>query len=78
MMSQWVTMQRKSQNTIVKELMMSLMDKGMTDLCTIYDEVEKQTGIPRPTIRRIARDLRTDLNKKIAILEKQLEPLIVN
>lgn len=77
-MSQWVTMQRKSQNTIVKELMMSLMDKGMTDLCTIYDEVEKQTGIPRPTIRRIARDLRTDLNKKIAILEKQLEPLIVN
>lgn len=71
-------MQRKSQNNLVKELILSCINKGMTELCSIYDEIETRTGIPRPTIRRITSDLRVDLQKQIDVLSQNQKPLIVN
>ncbi len=71
-------MQRKSQNNLVKELILSCINKGMTELCSIYDEIETRTGIPRPTIRRITSDLRVDLQKQIDVLSQNQKPLIAN
>lgn len=56
---------------------MELLDKGMTDKQEIYTKVVESLGVPRPTVRRVARDLRTELEVKVEILSSDLvtEPI---
>jgi hypothetical protein len=46
-----------------------LLDKGVTDKQDIYTKVVDELGVPRPTVRRVARDLRNELLEKIQILQ---------
>jgi len=59
---------RTNQSTVIKEAINSYLDKGLTDKQDIYSKVVNDLGVPRPTVRRVARDLRNELLEKISIL----------
>ncbi len=64
-------MNRSTQSTTIKEAINSLLDKGLTDKQDIYTRVVEELGVPRPTVRRVARDLRNELVQKIQILQSE-------
>ena len=64
-------MNRTNQSTVIKEAINSLLDEGITDKQDIYSKVVDNLGVPRPTVRRVARDLRNELLTKIKILQSE-------
>ena len=64
-------MNRNNQSTVIKEAINSYLDKGVTDKQDIYSRVVDELGVPRPTVRRVARDLRNELLQKIEILQTE-------
>ena len=67
-------MNRTNQSTVIKAAINSLLDKGVTDKQDIYTKVVDELGVPRPTVRRVARDLRNELLEKIQILQSDTKP----
>ena len=67
-------MNRTNQSTIIKEKINSFLDKGITSKNDIYTKVVDELGVPRPTVRRVARDLRNELLEKIKILKSETQP----
>ena len=65
-------MNRTNQSTIIKQAINSCLDKGLTDKQDIYSKVVAELGVPRPTVRRVARDLRNELVEKIQILQSEV------
>ncbi len=65
-------MNRTNQSTIIKQAINSYLDKGLTDKQDIYSKVVEELGVPRPTVRRVARDLRNELVEKIQILQSEV------
>ncbi|MDX1533074.1 MAG: hypothetical protein R3230_02585 [Nitrosopumilaceae archaeon] len=65
-------MNRTNQSTVIKEAINSCLDKGLTDKQDIYTKVVDELGVPRPTVRRVARDLRNELLEKIKILQSEV------
>ena len=70
-------MNRTNQSTVIKEAINSLLDEGVTDKQDIYSKVVDKLGVPRPTVRRVARDLRNELLTKIKILQSEAQPTTV-
>jgi len=68
---------RTNQSTVIKEAINSLLDEGATDKQDIYSKVVDKLGVPRPTVRRVARDLRNELLTKIKILQSEAQQTIV-
>ena len=66
-------MNRVNQSTVIKEAINSLLDDGVTDKQDIYSKVVDKLGVPRPTVRRVARDLRNELLTKIKILQSETQ-----
>jgi len=66
---------RTTQSTNIKQAINSLLDKGFTDKQDIYTKVVEELGVPRPTVRRVARDLRNELVQKIKILQSEVPEL---
>jgi len=66
---------RSTQSTNIKQAINSLLDKGLTDKQDIYTKVVEELGVPRPTVRRVARDLRSELLQKIQILQSEVPKL---
>lgn len=66
-------MNRTNQSTVIKEAINSCLDKGLTDKQDIYTKVVDELGVPRPTVRRVARDLRNELLEKIKILQSEVQ-----
>lgn len=62
---------RTNQSTVIKEAINSYLDKGLSDKQDIYTKVVDALGVPRPTVRRVARDLRNELLGKIRILQSE-------
>ena len=62
---------RTNQSTIIKEAINSYRDKGLSDKQDIYTKIVDDLGVPRPTVRRVARDLRNELLGKIRILQSE-------
>lgn len=54
---------------LVKEKINELLDLGYIDKRKITDIVVKELDVPRPTVRRITREFRSDLLKKLLILQ---------
>jgi len=69
---------RTTQSTNIKQAINSLLDKGLTDKQDIYTKVVEELGVPRPTVRRVARDLRNELLQKIKILQSEVPELEAN
>lgn len=65
-------MNRTNQSTVIKEAINSCLEKGITDKQDIYTKVVDELGVPRPTVRRVARDLRNELLQKIKILQSDM------
>ena len=65
-------MSRTNQSTVIKEAINSFLDQGVTDKQDLYTKVVDELKVPRPTVRRVARDLRNELLKKITILQSDL------
>jgi len=63
---------RTNQSTVIKQAINSYLDKGLTDKQDIYSKVVEELGVPRPTVRRVARDLRNELLTKIKILQSEV------
>ena len=70
-------MNRTNQSTVIKEAINSLLDEGITDKQDIYSKVVDKLGVPRPTVRRVARDLRNELLTKIKILQSEAQQTII-
>ena len=51
-------MNRTNQSTVIKAAINSCLEKGLTDKQDIYTTVVTELGVPRPTVRRVPRDLR--------------------
>lgn len=68
---------RTNQSSVIKEAINSYLDKGNTDKQDIYTKVVDDLGVPRPTVRRVARDLQTELLEKIKILQTSKSKAIV-
>jgi len=68
---------RTNQSTVIKEAINSLLDDGVTDKQDIYSKVVDKLGVPRPTVRRVARDLRNELLAKIKILQSEAQQTII-
>jgi hypothetical protein len=66
---------RTTQSTSIKQAINELLDKGLTDKQVIYSKVVEELGVPRPTVRRVARDLRNELLQKIKILQSEVPEL---
>ena len=64
-------MNRTNQSTVIKEAINSYLDKGLSDKQDIYTKVVDDLRVPRPTVRRVARDFRNELIKKISILQSE-------
>ena len=71
-------MNRSTQSTNIKQAINSLLDKGLTDKQDIYTKVVEELGVPRPTVRRVARDLRNELLQKIQILQSETPKLVTS
>ena len=54
---------------IIEKLIEVKLDSGMTSKEEIYSEVVSELNVPRPTVRRIARDLRNKYVERIRILQ---------
>jgi DNA-binding transcriptional regulator LsrR (DeoR family) len=63
---------RTNQSTVIKQAINSYLEKGLTDKQDIYSKVVEELGVPRPTVRRVARDLRNELLTKIKILQSEV------
>ena len=70
-------MNRTNQSTVIKEAINSLLDEGVTDKQDIYSKVVDKLGVPIPTVRRVARDLRNELLTKIKILQSEAQQTII-
>ena len=64
-------MNHTNQSSVIKEAINSFLEDGITDKQDIYSKVVEKLGVPRPTVRRVARDFRNELLTKIKILQSE-------
>ena len=70
-------MNRTNQSSVIKEAINSFLEDGITDKQDIYSKVVEKLGVPRPTVRRVARDFRNELLTKIKILQSETQQTTV-
>ena len=70
-------MNRTNQSTVIKETINYFLDDGITDKQDLYSKVVDKLGVPRPTVRRVARDFRNELLTKIKILQSETQQTTV-
>lgn len=63
------------QTNLVKEKINELLEMGFTDKNKIISSVVNELNVPRPTVRKLARELRIEFMKKAMIL--QADPWLV-
>jgi len=68
----------KNQSTVIKEKINELLSPpfNITDKQVIYTKI-KELGFPRPTVRRVAGELRNELLAKIKILQSETQQTTV-
>lgn len=58
-----------SQLSYIRKAVNELLDSGMTDKKQIYNLIEKNLNLPRPTIRRVCNELAKEMARKADILK---------
>ncbi len=71
-------MNHPNQSTEIKKSIISFLDRGIKDKQDIYTKVVDELGVPRPTVRRVARDLRNELVAQINILQSETHSSIIS
>ena len=62
-----------TEGNLVKQKINQLLDDGYTNKREIVTKVVNELNIKRPTVRRLARELRIDLVKRLSILEGTIQ-----
>lgn len=65
-------MNRIRQNSVIKEAINTYLENGIKDKQDIYTRVVDDLGVPRPTVRRVARELRNELLRRIEALQEEI------
>jgi DNA invertase Pin-like site-specific DNA recombinase len=65
-----IVFDKMNQKKIVKAEIIKLIQEGFVDKHQIYTKVVESLNVPRPTVRRIARELRLDLQRMLTILQQ--------
>ena len=52
---------------------MQQIDNGLTDKHEIFSKVVEKLQVPRPTVRRCARELKRELLEKIKVLNGEIQ-----
>lgn len=60
---------REKQSVTIKKAINAYLDSGETDKQTIYTEIVSQLKVPRPSVRRVTRDLLKEMEEKIETLK---------
>ena len=58
-----------NQSEAIKERLNYWLDRGLENKDDIYSNIVKELEVPRPTVRRVARELRNEILQKIEILQ---------
>lgn len=61
-----------SQTAKIRHQIDALIDSGETNKTNIYTKIVDKTGLPRPTVRRIASEYKKEIEKKIRILTNSI------
>ena len=71
-------MNHTNQNAVIKEKINELLSPphNITDKQVIYTKIQ-ELGFPRPTVRRVAGELRNELLAKIKILQSEAQQTII-
>jgi len=68
-------MTRTNMTQVVEIAIEQKLDAGLRDKNQIFGEVVDELGVPRPTVRRIARDLRNKYLDRVRILQSEVSPI---
>lgn len=69
-----------SQIELIEIVKKSVNNEILEDIITkqdIYTKIVDELGVPSPTVRRVARDLRTELLQKIQILQSDMPKVLI-
>ena len=58
----------RTQSSIIMDEIERQIENGLTDKTEIFAKVVEQLGVPRPTVRRCSRDLKTIWLNKVKVL----------
>jgi len=61
-------MKKERQSDNIKIAILYQLDKGERNKKIIWDNVEQDLGVPRPTVRRCSRELVKELTEKFKVL----------
>lgn len=65
-------MTHTNQSEIIRQSIEALLKKGMEDKQDIYSKIVEELGVPRPTVRRCARELKNEYEARIKILQSEI------
>lgn len=65
-------MNRTNMTAIVEVAIEQKLDRGMRDKQEIFSQIVVELNVPRPTVRRIARDLRNKYLDKVKVLQSEI------
>ena len=71
-------MKRTSQKDAIMRRLEYYLNKGWKDKMKIYQKVADELGVPKPTVRRVARDLRQIYAHKIMVLQSDFTAIGIN
>jgi len=60
--------------SIIRACIEKYLEVGLTDKDEIFTKVIDELGVPRPTVRRVARDMRQEMMRKVRILQSEFDP----
>ncbi len=63
-------------SSVIEEAIVQKLESGMTDKQEIFTMIVEELNVPRPTVRRIARDLRSKYTERIRILQSEIHPIL--
>lgn len=61
----------KPQSRLIKDMITTHLEAGITSKQEIYTKIVKTLDVPRPTVRRVAGDLRREMDRQIQQMEAQ-------
>ncbi len=68
---------QETQQGVIEACIELEMQKGVTDLDDIYTYVVDRLGVPRPTVRRVAGEMRRKFKRYCGILNANCEQITV-
>ena len=67
-----VKIRENNKSAIIEIAIEQKLDAGIRNKHQIFSEVVDELGVPRPIVRRIARDLRSKYLNKVRILQSEI------